>query len=110
MIAAAVTGALVGLLWNAIGDVSGAGVPESSSAQRPVQAPQSMPAATPPTAASASAVEVPSQTAAPTPGQVPTRAASMQVAPGVHVTPIGVSAGQVSMPAGPRDHDSEPEN
>lgn len=37
-------------------------------------------------------------------------ALSVQVAPGVHVTPIGVPDGGVPMPAGPHADDSEPEN
>jgi hypothetical protein len=35
---------------------------------------------------------------------------STMVAPGVHVTPLGVPHGTVPMPAGPNETDSEPEN
>lgn len=40
----------------------------------------------------------------------PTAALSTEVSPGVHVTPIGLPAGGVAVPAAPRPDDSEPEN
>jgi hypothetical protein len=35
---------------------------------------------------------------------------SIQIAPGVHITPLSVPPGTTPEPAGPRDGDSEPEN
>jgi hypothetical protein len=46
---------------------------------------------------------------APLPSPPPTVLSTM-VAPGVHVTPLGVPPGTEPVPAGPRPHDSEPEN
>lgn len=48
----------------------------------------------------------------PLPAPLPTAPApvSTMVAPGVHVTPMSVPPGTGPMPAGPRAHDSEPEN
>jgi hypothetical protein len=37
-------------------------------------------------------------------------ALSTMIEPGVHVTPLSVPPHTVPMPAGPRDHDTEPEN
>jgi len=50
---------------------------------------------------------------APAPAQpppVPPASLSREVAPGVHVTPMGVPAGTAPRPAGPTAEDSEPEN
>jgi len=72
------------------------------------------PAITPRPAAPASAlrsmpvpVPLPPQPAPSTPLSAPL---STQVAPGVHLTPMGLPPGAVPLPAGPQPHDSEPEN
>lgn len=46
----------------------------------------------------------------PAPAAVPRAVLSREVAPGVHVTPLGVPPGTTPRPAGPGPDDSEPEN
>lgn len=41
---------------------------------------------------------------------LPAASPSTMVAPGVHITPLGVPPGTTPIPAGPKSHDSEPEN
>ena len=40
----------------------------------------------------------------------PPQPLSTMIAPGVHITPLNVPPSTVPVPAGPSDHDSEPEN
>ena len=67
--------------------------------------------AAPPPALSPAALAQPQPLAAPpAPATPATPPLSRMVAPGVHVTPLGVPHGAVPLPAGPNETDSEPEN
>ncbi len=69
--------------------------------------------ALPPSVASPASVAQPLPPAAPAtiaPTAPATQPLSTMVAPGVHVTPLGVPQGAVPLPATPDETDSEPEN
>jgi hypothetical protein len=71
--------------------------PMTRAAPAPAANPMSTPLAPPPAAP-------------PAPATPATPPLSTLVAPGMHVTPLGVPHGAVPIPAGPNETDSEPEN
>lgn len=76
----------------------------ASTAERPLPAAQPAPAVSLRATAIAAGS---SPQAAPAPSPPPP---STMVAPGVHITPLGVPPGTVPMPAGPRPDDTESDN
>jgi hypothetical protein len=86
-------------------------------ADAPLASPNTPPDATAPDerAAAVTAIEPPAPASAAPAAQIqasPLTATplSTMVAPGVHVTPLGVPPGTQPVPAGPKAEDSEPEN
>jgi hypothetical protein len=110
MVAAAVIGAFAGVLWTSVDGVGASSVPASNTTRPLAQSARSTPASVSPAGLPVPAVEARSRPAASTSPQGAASSLSTQVAPNVHVTPIGVAPGQAPQPAGPREHDSEPEN